>query len=284
MADRSQLSLRSSLGVVSRVIKAGGGDLEDFNLNISTVKRSRDKARKVEYDRFYQEFQPPKHSVLGWDGKIVPAKNIFGTEKNIEYLAIVISGAPNLVEGKVMEVEEITSSSGQVQADAIFHVVEACGARDHVRALLFDTTNPNTGVRRGAASRLLCKFGRPLLWLECRHHTGELIIKPVWIFLFGDSQSPNIQDFVDFKKIWPYLKKDHVVTLSLVPGLEEDLKNKTVNFLQNLLTNPNRKQQLPRCDYEEVCKLTLLMLGAEVPGGFSWRRPGQITRPGSCPR
>ena len=121
---------------------------------------------------------------------------------------------------------------------------------------------------------MLTKFGRPLLWLECRHHTAELILKPVWTLLFGDHNSPNIKDFADFKKMWPFLEKSQVSSLSLIPGMEETLKERTVEFLQRLLTNPNRKQQLPRCDYEEVCKLTLLMLGAEVPGGFTWRKPG----------
>ena len=44
--------------------------------------------------------------------------------------------------------------------------------------------------------------------------------------------------------------------------------------MSDLLTHPNRKDQLPRSDYKELCKLTLHTLGADVPGGFSWIKPG----------
>ena len=64
MTDRTQLSTNTALGVVASVIKAGGGDLNDFDISKSTVKRSRDRARKEEYERFYREFKPPKHSIL----------------------------------------------------------------------------------------------------------------------------------------------------------------------------------------------------------------------------
>ena len=75
-----------------------------------------------------------------------------------------------------MEIEEIPSSSGQAHADAAFNVVRKTRADKSVRGLLFDTTAGNIGVRLGAAKLLLEKFGRPLLWLECRHHTAELVL------------------------------------------------------------------------------------------------------------
>ena len=177
-------------------------------------------------------------------------------------------------EGKVLEVEEISSSSGQAQADVTFNVVTKTKADKSVRGLLFDTTAGNTGVRIGAAKLLLEKFGRPLLWLECRHHTAELVLKPAQILLFGDSNSPIIEDFSNFKKLWPYLEKNEITPLKPAHGKESELKKTTVEFVSGLLTNPNRKDQLPRSDYKELCKLTLHTLGADVPGGFSQIKPG----------
>ena len=100
MADRFSLSNDALVGIVAKVIKAGGGDLNDFDLSTSTAWRERNKARKEEYEKFYREFIVPNHSIVGWDGKIVKASNILGSDKNIEYLAVVLFGEPHLIEGK----------------------------------------------------------------------------------------------------------------------------------------------------------------------------------------
>ena len=135
----------------------------------------------------------PKYSVIGWDGKVV--KTVMGSEKLVEYLAIVLSGAPDMTEGKLLEVEEVPDGKGVTDVEATFNVVTACRAVGSLRALLFDTTSSNTGVYKGAAIVLMTKIGRVLLWFECRHHMAELFIKPVWILLFGDDSGPFRSDF-----------------------------------------------------------------------------------------
>ena len=85
-----------------------------------------------------------KHSVVGWDGKIV--KSVIGSNKSVDYLAIVLSGAPNMVEDKLLEVEEVVDGKGSTQADVTYKVLESCNALESLRALLFDTTSANTGV------------------------------------------------------------------------------------------------------------------------------------------
>ena len=119
------------------------------------------------------------------------------------------------------------------------------------------------------------KIGRPLLWLECRHHTSELVLKSAWGVLFEDSNGPNNEEFAPFQSVWKYLDKSSFITLEILPGLESELREKTISFLKDLLSQPNKNQQLPRDDYEELAKLTLLVLGVtDIPGGFSWRKPG----------
>ena len=46
-------------------------DLNDFDLSKSTAWTTRNATRKEEYEKFYSNFKPPKHSVVGWDGKVV---------------------------------------------------------------------------------------------------------------------------------------------------------------------------------------------------------------------
>ena len=57
----------------------------------------------------------------GWDGKLV--KEVPGAQKADEYLAVVVSGAPDHVEGQVIEVEEVSSSTGLAQADTVWTVL-----------------------------------------------------------------------------------------------------------------------------------------------------------------
>ena len=54
---------------------------------------------------------------------------------------------------------------------------------------------------------------------------------------------------------------------------EEKKREEVVAFLTEFLTSPERNQQLPRDDYKEIADITLYILGADVPGGFSFKRP-----------
>ena len=75
---------------------------------------------------------------------------------------------------------------------------------ENIWAIVFDTTSTNTGVHNGACTILEAEFiKRKLLWLACRHHILELILKAVWKRLFGPSSSPSNQTFIHFRdKIW----------------------------------------------------------------------------------
>ena len=42
----------------------------------------------MKYEKFYNEFQAPKHSVVGWDGKVFKA--VMGSEKTVNYLTIIL--------------------------------------------------------------------------------------------------------------------------------------------------------------------------------------------------
>ena len=90
---------------------------------VTKEERLKCKNRNMEYEKFYNEFQAPKHSVVGWDGRVV--KIMMGSDKSVDYLAIVLSGAPNMMEGKILEVEEMTDSRGETQCQTTFNVPSA---------------------------------------------------------------------------------------------------------------------------------------------------------------
>jgi len=126
MLDRTKMSTRAAMGNISSFIKASGGDLKDFSLSKSCIWETRNAKRIEEYNNFYKNFQPPKHGVIGWDGKIV--NDVLGTHKNVEYLAVVLSGPPHMIEGKMLEVEEVKDGKGKTVCDTSFAFLTACKA------------------------------------------------------------------------------------------------------------------------------------------------------------
>ena len=64
-----------------------------------------------------------------------------------------------------------------------------------------------------------------------------------------------------------------MVILTVEGDWEQKKREEVVHFLTQLLTSPNRKKQLPRGDYKEIAEITLFILGAPVPGGFTFKRP-----------
>ena len=69
MLDRTKQNTKAAVENIATIIKAGGGDLDEFDLSATTVWNTRNAKRNEELDKFYPNFQPPKHSVIGWDGK-----------------------------------------------------------------------------------------------------------------------------------------------------------------------------------------------------------------------
>ena len=78
MADRAGMSDRILAGVTATLIKSSGTDINNFNLSYSTARRERIETRKNEYDKFKESFSPPRHAILGWDGKFV--KQVMGSQ------------------------------------------------------------------------------------------------------------------------------------------------------------------------------------------------------------
>jgi hypothetical protein len=59
----------------------------------------------------------------------------------------------------------------------------------------FDTTSSNTGEYNGACVLLEERLNKKLLYLACRHHRLELIVKSVFELAFGKSTGkPNFTE------------------------------------------------------------------------------------------
>ena len=76
--------------------------------------------------------------------------------KKEETEAILVSGAPHYLEGKILAIcklrddEGNPTSTGEAQSDAAVEQIEAWEVKDNIVAEVFDTTSSNTGIHRGA--------------------------------------------------------------------------------------------------------------------------------------
>lgn len=160
------------------------------------------KVRKEEATKIKHDMHPPEYNALHCDGKQI--KDCGETKQ--ERFIISISGEPDYIEGKFLHASKILSHDetgikmGRSEAMAAAEVCEDWKLMEVIWAMVFDTTATNTGIHNGACTILEEEFfKRKLLWLACRHHVPELVIKAVWQRLFGKSSSPSNQTFVQFR-------------------------------------------------------------------------------------
>ena len=90
---------------------------------------------------------------------------------------------------------------GKTEAEAVIKVLEGREVRDQIIAVSFDTTASNTSGEVGASRYIEVYVGRPVLWLACRHHIAELVVREAWVKIFDTkTSSPKVQLFETLKK------------------------------------------------------------------------------------
>ena len=167
------------------------------------------------------------------------------------------------------------TSTGFAQAEAVYMKVMEWGTSTKIVALVFDTTASNSGHLRGAAIRLQGLLKCPLIFCGCRHHVGELLGKNTYHVIFGKDPAPDVKMFLNIKKFWSMV--DTAAAPRLVDIPDEKERKELIELLTNLLVKENQKQDLfIRGDYRELCEITLVLLGGELPGGkkIVWKKPG----------
>jgi hypothetical protein len=255
--DRLKITSNQAMGIFGALVKTSvvdgqRADLNQFVVSKRTLDRQRDSNREVAAVAAMNHFKAtkPQHSALHWDSKFLTDNTGVGWEAE----AILVSGAPNWVEGKLLDVAELVdqeggpSSTGQAQFEANREVVKLWDLKRDIRAIVFDTTASNTGCRKGCCTLLQKWLGRQVLWLGCRHHISELLAKGSWHSVFDEDLSPENKLMSSFKAMWDELDTSPEVE---VFTLLEDLPGKAeaIQFYLDLLSNKDRSGSLPRDDY-----------------------------------
>ena len=265
--DATNTSSRNAFKILAPATAAMGGAIQKTTLSHRTLERQRKKVRANVADEVKASFQPPKHAVVHFDAKIL-------TDMSGEFgdrLAVVLSGdAPDCKQGKLLSAKNIRDGTGKNQAEEVISSLKNWDVQDNVCGMCFDTTSSNTGWIKGACVLIEKNLGRPLLWLACRHHIPELLLKAAWQTLFGIDMEPCFTEFGKFQKVWENLDKNDFDFLN--PESKSWMKkhrNKVVPFLTSLLES----EKQPRDDYRECLELVLMVLGSP-PKKFSFKKPG----------
>ena len=139
-------------------------------------------------------------------------------------------------------------------------------------ASCFDTTSSNTGIYSGSTVLLQQHLNRQLLWLSCRHHIPELILKAAFQTLFGKTTGPSAALFS-----WKSLDLTDL-RLPPTPASCRSSVDALLHFLDERLL-PENKEHLTRGDYKELLELAKICLGGTVARKRNYTY--QLSKPGA---
>lgn len=236
--DRTQTSSAAGSMIVQAVANATASALgfkgDEIHLvsSKSHLHRMRVNKRTETVRLIKQDFHPQVPLAVHWDGKLLPSNegiNTFFLWRQLFncYLYVLLKTVilnilvvdknkladrlPVLVTGQGIEqllgVPELASGSGLNTAYAVAGLIKDWKLDSQVIAMVFDTTNQNSGRWNGACTLLQQQLGKELLHLACRHHIFELVIGAVFDSLMGTSNNPVLPFTDTLRKGWPKLDK-----------------------------------------------------------------------------
>ncbi|KAL4100680.1 hypothetical protein QTP88_020714 [Uroleucon formosanum] len=257
--DRCKISDRDAVHILLATAESFGININELIINRTSVNSIRQRFRKNRIEALRVNFNPSQIGpcVVHWDGKLLPS---LSEKKLVDRLPIIISykGIEQL-----LGVPELISGTGENQATAVYQALENWSLTDNVQALCCDTTASNTGRLKGACILLEQKLEREILYLPCRHHIPEVVLRSAFEIKIDTASAPDVPIFKRFQKCWPNINvnnfhiglEDTFVFQSL-----QNLKDELLIFCINQL-----KQYQPRDDYKELLELTIIFLGQTPP-------------------
>ena len=180
-------------------------------------------------------------------------------------------------ENQLLCVTKTEDSTGKVEADAEKEAINNWGLSEGIIACCFDTTSSNSGINSGSCVLLQQLLNKQLLWLACRHHIPELILKAAFQSLFGKTTSPVETLFSTLKSSWKSLDLSN---LSCPPtsACYRSSVDSILEFLDDRLLSDNL-QHLTRGDYKELLELSKVCLGGTIERKKTYSY--QLSRPGA---
>ena len=261
--DRDNLSVRAATSSFAAAAIALGHNIDQLTLSRSSVHRARVKNREEIAASLTRGTEEPL--VLHWDGKVLP--NITDGKSLEERIAVLVTGEDT---EELLGVPVSADGTGRAVAETVLKLVRENGLETRIIGMGFDTTTSNTGLVQGACTRIEVELHRPLLWLACRHHVYEVVLKDVFECCHGPSSGPDIALFKRLQTRWPFIDQSKAKPLDTdsLSAEQETRRQSMINLLRQLLEAGSH----PREDYQELIQLCLAFLGGDMPKSF--RVPG----------
>lgn len=271
---RNKITPTAGLAVVSSIITAIGGDTRKFKLSYGTSYRFRLAASREMAEAIKDQWIPAPISVLHWDEKLMETLD----DKYLldERMPVLLSG---MGKTKLLGVTKLPTHSTDKQGTVVSSSVCALLKEwdidtDCIKFMSFDTTSANTGHLTAACIQLQVDLNRPMLWLACRHHVGEIVLSHVWDALAVEvSKSPEVTIFHRLRDEYPSLTTSDLEDLTF-PELKFTTtitKEEVLSILEIAL-----KSKMARDDYKEVIVLTKLFITQDITSNFRFMKPGAI--------
>ena len=193
---------------------------------------------------------------------------------------MLVSGTSTCKEGKLLRVQRLKKASGIAQADASYDLLEVWILKQHVKALVFDTTASDTGWNNSVTKCLEKLLDQKLFYNACRHHIYKFIIGAVYTCLFGDLSAPDDANVKCVQAEWPkiHLFKDYHILKMSSEWLKEKSKLVIRELQQIIEKEKTTKKAFVRGDCKQCVENTLGLLGS-APSNFFYHNLALLPAP-----
>lgn len=264
--DKAKVSDRDAVFITALIANTLKIDIESLILNRNSINVARAEIRKKEHENMKQLIQdiPVTFLIVHWDGKLISDDVAC---KKVDRLPILVSSDQFT---KLINVPALQNQKANTIARAVYASLKDWGLLDLINALCCDTTNVNLGDKGGAAILLEQLMDKDLLYLACRRHVLELLLRAAFEQKFPGTTGPDVPMFRRFREQWPTFNVNDFE--SGFNGLETSLKNEVPHIVESI--NDFLKEQQPRNDYRELLELSLVFLGFGEE--ITFKKPGAI--------
>lgn len=267
--DRSKVTDRKATLILAEAAQSFGQNLDELNINRSSIRRQRQLQRKQMTSFLKTEFTAEVPLTVHWDGKLM--KDLT-TQAHVDRLPILVSGSG---VSQLLQVAKIPNGTGKEQAKAVVDALEEWGLVEKVVGMAFDTTASNTGRINGACTLIEQKLGKNLLYFACRHHMLELVAGAAYTTLMAPTKGPEELLFKRFQARWESINQNMFETGAdheEVALVIQDTKAEMTSWAEKALEELHDL----RDDYRELLELSLIFLGGTPSRGVHFIRPGPM--------
>ncbi|XP_074026395.1 uncharacterized protein isoform X1 [Leptinotarsa decemlineata] len=215
--------------IIAPILLAVGIKIEDTTLSYKTIQRARMLLREDIAKGLKNNFKTHDKYVVHWDGKML---NDLVESKSVERLPVLLTAFG--IE-QLLGVPKMNSGTADNQKSVILSTLNEWGVIQYVGAMCFDTTAVNTGVHNGTCKAIEKSLGKDLIWLPCRHHIFEIILKSAFEVYWPVTSGPNVPMFGRFTKSWDEIDKTNYKSGIDIADIVSDQKNEISSLITQSL-------------------------------------------------